>query len=57
MTVILFVLALVGIGDGLLFFAFRKIIEPRVRLMYPKLDCSKLAILEILCGFFLIALL
>lgn len=57
MTAILFILALVGISDGLLFFTFRKIVEPRVRLVYPNLDCSKLAFLEILCGFFLIVLL
>lgn len=44
------------LGDGLLFVCKRRVIEPTVRNVFPKLNAGAIAAAEIICGTLLMLL-
>lgn len=50
------IIGAVVLGDGLLFVCKRRVIEPRVRNVFPKLNAGAVAAAEIICGTLLILL-
>ena len=45
-----FIIGMVVIADAAIYFAKREIIEPRVLSVYPKMNCTRFAVLEIILG-------
>ena len=55
MNIIALIIAAVLIMDGLLFVAKRELLEARVRLVFPRLNCGALAAGEIIIGLLMLA--